>query len=207
MFASGANTSSVQVGLTGGIGVGKSTVARLFALQRVPVYESDTAAKYLMNTRQDLRHALIQLLGPKVYDANGQLNKAFMRQQVFAHASLRAKVESYVHPAVRADYEQWRKRQQTPYVVKVAALLFEQPQPTPLDLMVLICSPWQLRLKRIQARDPHLTEAQIKAIRDSQWSDSRKKKKADYILYNDEKNSLIEQVQALPFWHDLKELP
>jgi len=185
-----------QVGITGGIGSGKSIVARLFSMYDVPVYESDTEARklYLM---PEIREKVIHLLGSKSYNENMKPDTAFIAGQIYADPVKREKLNSILHPAVALHYQSWLKQQHHPYVLKVAALLFEADIAKHLDYLVLIISTQNLKEERVEKRDRFRSKDQIQKIMESQWNDEKKIPLADSILYNDEDHSLIEQVDNL----------
>lgn len=185
-----------QLGITGGIGSGKSVFARLFSLMGIPVYESDTEARNLYS-EPELREKVIALLGPEAYLSTGKPDTAAIAARIYAHPSLREKLNAILHPAVAMHYRNWLHRQRSPYVLKVAALLYEADIARQLDFTALVISPASLRKKRISLRDPHRPAEQTEAIMANQLSDEDKIKKADYLIYNDEQHSLIAQAAAL----------
>lgn len=183
----------LQIGITGGIGSGKSTVAKIFSVLGVPVYESDDEARKCYFD-PEVKQMVLALLGPEAYISDYQINKGWIAGQVFAQPILREKLNEILHPAVAAHYQKWLEHQIHPYVLKVAALLFEAQINRSLDQTILVSSPLPLRTVRIQKRDPQRTEAEINNIISSQMSDTEKRKLANGIIQNDEKHSLIMQV-------------
>lgn len=185
----------LQIGITGGIGTGKSTVARIFSILGVPVYESDDEAKNCYFDPK-VKQEVLALLGGDAYISDNQINKSWIAGQVFTRPALREKLNGILHPAVAAHYKHWLSNQKHPYVLKVAALLFEAQIYRTLDQTILVTSPLDLRIARIQKRDPQRTVAEINNIIFSQMSDDEKQNLAHGIIENDEKHSLIFQVKA-----------
>ncbi|NQZ44553.1 MAG: dephospho-CoA kinase [Flavobacteriaceae bacterium] len=140
------------VGLTGGIGSGKSTVARMFEAHGVPVYYSDKEGKRLMVESESLRQAIIGLFGDKAYDTDG-LNTRFIANLVFNDTSLLQQLNGLVHPAVREDFKKWTDRQQAPYVIQESALIFEHDMQGAYDHVIVVHAPAEERINRVVARD------------------------------------------------------
>lgn len=187
-----------KIGITGGIGSGKSTVCRVFKALGVPVYEADERAKWLTNHDPILRADIIRLLGPMAYDAAGQYNRAFVATQVFANPDLLAQLNGLVHPRVQADTQRWAEDYaHLPYVVKEAALMTAAGQGNDLDSVVVVMAPLSLRVQRIRNRDPHRSEAEIRDIINRQISDEARRELADELLVNDETQLLLPQVLRL----------
>lgn len=185
-----------QLGITGGIGSGKSVFSSIFEVMGVPVYESDTKARKLY-LRNDIREQVTGLMGKEAYLEDGKPDTAFIAEKMFGNPGLREALNAIIHPALSIHYRQWLEKQNHPYVLKVAALLFEADIARQLDFTAVVISPESLRRNRISTRDPHRSASQIEAILRSQWSDEEKIKRADLIVYNDEKHSLIEQAMQL----------
>lgn len=185
----------VKVGITGGIGSGKSTVARIFAVLGVPVYYADDASKRLMNSDATLIEAITRHFGVETY-INGVLNRSFLAAQVFNDKEKLELLNSLVHPATIRDADNWLNAQHAPYVIKEAALLFESGSYAALDYVIGVSAPYNLRLKRTQTRD-QATEEQIIARMDRQINENIKMKLCDFIVYNDEAQLLIPQVLQL----------
>ena len=187
----------IKVGLTGGIGSGKSTVAKLFEVLRVPVYYADEAAKRLMVSDPTVRQHLIEAFGPEVYDATGQLQRSYLSEKVFNDQTALDQLNNIVHPAVGRDGERWlQAHQHYPYVVKEAALLFEAGTYAALDTMVCVVAPESLRLQRVMQRDDVPASA-VRARMDKQWPQAQKAERSDHIITNDGVIPLIPQVLAL----------
>jgi len=185
----------IKVGLTGGIGSGKTTVAKIFKQLGVPIYLSDDRAKDLMLNNQFLRESLISLFGDKVI-VNGFLNRSYISSKVFDNPNELIKLNGLVHPFVQRDFDVWSASQSCNYVIKEAAIIFETGGDKLLDKILLVESPKYLKVSRIILRDI-ITEVEIHKRMSMQWSDSQKRKNADYIIKNDEKYSLVCQVLKL----------
>ncbi len=186
-----------KVGITGGIGTGKSTVCRIFSLLGVPVYDADTRAKWLTENDPEIRKSLIAKFGNEVF-ATGILNRAFLASVAFKDASSTAFLNSIIHPAVGEDFMRWTLDQaEAAYVIKEAALLYEAGTDKEMDAMIVVTTPLELRIKRILTRDTHRTETQVLDIMKRQWADEKKIALADFILFNDEEQLLIPQVLRL----------
>ncbi|CAA9291848.1 MAG: Dephospho-CoA kinase [uncultured Cytophagales bacterium] len=186
-----------QIGITGGIGAGKSTVTRIFAALCVPVYDADSRARWLMNSDPALKAALSEAFGPQTYTAEG-LNRTYLAATVFGDAGKTAQLNRLVHPRVGDDYAAWvREHAGFPYVLKEAALLFESGSYQTLDGVIAVSAPLPLRIRRVLQRDPHRTEADVAAIVARQMDEAEKMSRADYVVHNDEKTLLIPRVLDL----------
>ncbi|GAB2477727.1 dephospho-CoA kinase [Algoriphagus taiwanensis] len=185
---------ALKVGITGGIGSGKSTVCRIFHLLGIPVYSADDRAKWLMEHDYVLQSKIREEFGQQAYTQEGGLNRKYLAEQVFSDPEKVKKINSLVHPAVGLDFENWAKEQQTPYVLKEAALLFETGSASQLDKLINVSSPLKVRVARVLMRDPHRSEAQINSIIDQQMPDEKKNELADFVIKNAENKLLIPQV-------------
>ena len=185
----------IKIGLTGGIGSGKTTVANIFKQLGAPVYFSDDRAKDLMLNNQFLRESLISLFGDNVF-VNGFLNRSYISSKVFDNPNELIKLSALVHPFVQRDFDVWSASQSTNYIIKEAAIIFETGGDKLLDKILLVESPKHLKIPRIILRDT-ITETEIHKRMSKQWSDIQKRKNADYIIKNDEKCSLVNQVLKL----------
>lgn len=189
---------TLQVGITGGIGSGKSLVARIFTCLGVPAYDADSRAKRLMTTDGILIRQISEEFGNLSYDSEGGLNREYLSQRVFNDPKQLAKLNALVHPRVASDFEAWaREHEGKPYVLKEAALLFEAGSAQQLDKIIVVTAPEPMRMERIRKRDPHRTEADIKRIMASQMDEETKKSRADFIIVNDESQLIIPQVLDL----------
>ncbi len=185
----------LKVGLTGGIGSGKSLVAELFGLLGVPVLHADDTAKYLMENDAALQQDIVRTFGKEVYE-NGRLNRPFLASIVFNDPARLEKLNALVHPATIAFGNAWAARQQAPYIIKEAAIFFESGSYKEMDKMIGVSAPYELRLQRAMQRDS-ATEAEIKKRMDKQMNEEEKMSRCDYIIRNDGTVSLIEQVLEL----------
>lgn len=186
----------LKIGITGGIGSGKSTVCKVFELLDIPVFYADQVAKNLMATDPQIRETLSETFGEDSYQKDGTLNRAYLADLVFKDAEKLEKLNQIVHPAVFKAFDEWSAKQFSPYVVKEAALLFESNSYQMCNHTVLICAPEELKIKRIGKRDGS-NRTEILARMAKQMTDSEKIKLADFILINDEKQLLIPQILEL----------
>lgn len=187
----------LQIGITGGIGSGKSTVSHIFSILGIPIYDADSRAKYLMAHNKDLKQAIQKAFGEEAYLKNGELNRSFLAAQVFSDSEKVKIINGLVHPEVAKDYLQWLSEQKSPYVLREAALMIESGSHKLLDKLIAVFAPENLRIERVKKRDPQRSEAEIKAIIAKQLPEEEKLKLADFIIYNDEQHPLIPQVLAL----------
>lgn len=188
------NPSPLLIGITGGIGAGKSTVANIFQTLGIPVYSADDRAKWLMVHSKELKEAITMAFGPEAYLPDGSLNRSYLANEVFSDPETTKKINDLVHPAVKTDFEDWAARQKSPYVLKEAALLFETGSYKGLHKVINVFAPNQTRLIRVMTRDPQRTKEQIMSIMDRQLSDEEKNKLADFTIDNSDNQKLIPQV-------------
>jgi len=186
----------LKIGITGGIGTGKSTICEIFALLGVPVFYADQAAKSLMVNNSNLKQKLISTFGTATFTKKGELDTKYLANKVFNNEKALQQLNALVHPAVLADFDKWCSQQQAPYVLKEAALLIESGSYKQCDYIILVESPIALRIERLLSRDNN-TEEQIKARIASQLPDKEKAKLANFLILNDEKHLLIPQIIAL----------
>lgn len=186
---------SKMIGLTGGIGAGKTMVAKIFENLGVPVFNADDTAKQLMQTSPEIKTALIQQFGEKVYE-NGILQKAYLSSIVFSDAHQLALLNSIVHPITIQAAWDWAKLQTAPYVIKEAALLFESNAVEGLDFVIGVTAPMPLRIQRIMQRDNCTKQAAEKRMH-HQISDTIKMRLCDKVIMNDEIQLLTPQVIAV----------
>ena len=184
-----------KVGITGGIGSGKSTVAEIFKQLGVAVYSSDERAKYIMAHNEILVAKITALFGENSY-INGVLNRAYIAKRVFTNKSELEKLNEIVHPVLKSDFESWCKQQTSVYILKEAAILFESKANIGLNKVVLVTAPQDLKIERVVTRD-HSTHSEVLSRMDKQWSDEQKRDLADFEIINDEGSSLIEQVLTI----------
>ncbi|WP_187262836.1 dephospho-CoA kinase [Pontibacter beigongshangensis] len=188
----------LKIGITGGIGAGKSIVCRVFQLLGVPVYDSDARAKQVMQQNAALKDDLINTFGPDAYDTAGTLNRSYIASQVFNNPERLARLNALVHPRVATDFEQWAAAQApAPYVLKEAALMYESQAWRQMDEIITVFSPMEVRIRRLLHRDAHRTEADVRAIISRQLQEEEKIARADHIIYNDDQQLIIPQVIAL----------
>ncbi|HEX6430660.1 MAG TPA: dephospho-CoA kinase [Niastella sp.] len=185
----------LRIGLTGGIGSGKSTVAKVFEVLGIPVYYADDAARRLMNDDELLRQQITQHFGPAAYKDN-QLDRAYIAGQVFNDKAKLELMNSLVHPATIRDAEYWMSRQTTPYAIKEAALIFESGSQDQLDYIIGVSAPTPLRTLRAMKRDGS-TREQVLARMTKQIQDVIKMRLCDFVIYNDEQQAVIPQVIRL----------
>ncbi|MDF2158900.1 dephospho-CoA kinase [Algoriphagus sp. CAU 1675] len=188
------NPKPLLIGLTGGIGSGKSTVARIFQILGIPVYFADDRAKWLMNHDPILVEEIKKEFGPESFTEEGLLNREYLARTVFSDPEKVKKINSLVHPAVGKDFKSWAEQHKSPYLIKEAALIFETGSNKSLDAVINVSSPLKIRLARILMRDPHRNEAQINQIIDQQLPDEQKNELADFVIKNTDNKLLIPQV-------------
>ena len=181
-----------KIGLTGGIGSGKSTIAEIFKIFRIPVYNSDERAKALMNENPQLIKEITQIFGATIYQ-NGVLNRAELGAIVFKNPELLQQLNAVVHPAVGHDFNSWCAAQNTKYVIKEAAIIFETGIEKSLDGVIAVIAPESLRMQRVMQR-PGMTEALIKDRMKNQLSSAEIENRANWIIKNDETELVIQQV-------------
>lgn len=188
----------LKIGITGGIGSGKTTICRIFETLGIPVFYADTVAKQIMVTDEILIQGVKEAFGIESYSKDGVLNNKYIAGIVFHNAKELARLNELVHPAVFRAFDEWVKEipQSVPYVLKEAALLFESGSYKMCDQNLLVIAPEEVKIQRVMQRDG-VTAELVKARMDKQMSDEEKIKKADHIIYNNETDSLIIQVTRL----------
>lgn len=182
----------IKIGITGGIGSGKSTVANVFEVLGIPVYYADDAAKKLMNEDAALKEKLIAIFGKEIYQ-DGILNRSHLSGLVFNNPEKLAQLNSIVHPATIADAESWMQQQHSPYAIKEAAILFESGANKYVDKVIGVYAPIQLRINRVMQRD-NSTEEAVTARMNRQMEEDKKMNLCDYVITNDEQELVIPQV-------------
>lgn len=188
----------LKIGITGGIGVGKTVVSRMFALLGIPVYDSDARAKWVMRHDETLQQELIETYGAEAFTEEGDLNRTYLAKVVFNNPQRLQQLNALVHPHVRNDFFAWiAGHADKPYVIKEAALMYESEAWKQIDRMIAVYAPMDVRIKRLLLRDTHRTEEDIIAIIEKQLSEEEKMKRADDIIYNDDQQLVIPQVLAL----------
>ena len=189
----------LKVGITGGIGTGKTTACRLFEAFGVPIYYADDRAKQLMHDDAQVRAQLIHTFGATVYDDDGKLDRAYLANLVFKNEARLQQLNAIVHPAVFADGVAWQAAQaqgNALYTLKEAALLYETGSYADLDKIIVVTAPEELRIQRVVQRD-QTTEASDRARMAKQWPQAEKEQRADYLLHNTTVEALTAQVDAL----------
>ncbi|MEY3324266.1 MAG: dephospho-CoA kinase [Chitinophagaceae bacterium] len=182
----------LRVGLTGGIGSGKTTVARIFESLGIPVYNADEAAKRIMVESPAIREAITEKFGPESY-TNGELNRAHLSKIVFSDKEKIDWLNALVHPATIENATKWMQQQKAPYVIKEAALLFESGAASELDYIIGVTAPAALRIQRVIKRDQS-DPSQVKKRIDLQLEESLKLKLCDFTIVNDETSPLLSQI-------------
>lgn len=186
----------LRVGLTGGIGSGKTLVSSVFEKLGVAVYYADSAARELMNTEAELKKGIQSMFGERAYSSGG-LDRAYLAEAVFGDDEKLAGLNKLVHPAVRQDFKRWTELQAgSPYVLEEAAILFESGASEGMDLTVLVHAPVELRIERVMKRDGVSREAVLKRMA-HQFSEAQLMKLADHILVNDGNEMILPQVIEL----------
>lgn len=180
------------IGLTGGIGSGKTTVAKIIEAKGYLVYYSDVRAKEIVNDDEVLKEKIIALLGKSAYDEQGKYNRKWVAEQVFNDRDLLQKLNSLIHPAVKNDFEDWASRQTARFVFKETALLFELDLDKDCYKSILVTAGEDIRIQRVMERDGR-TYKQVKEIISKQMSEEEKIKKADFVIYNNGKLSELEK--------------
>lgn len=188
----------LQVGITGGIGSGKSLVSRIFQCLGISVYDADSRAKSLMTTDGILISQIRKVFGDLSYHADGSLNRKYLGESVFNNPEQLQTLNKLVHPRVGEDYRQWvEENGRETYVIKEAALLFEAGSAKALDKIIVVCAPEDVKVSRVLKRDPHRSEADVRAIIQNQMPDEEKRKRANYVIFNDDSQLVIPQVLSL----------
>jgi dephospho-CoA kinase len=191
------NNKALKIGITGGIGSGKTTVCRIFETLGIPIYYADDRAKALMTEDADLVKAVKNLFGDTAYLSDGTLNRALISEIAFSNPLKLNELNALVHPAVRLDGERWHNAQiGVPYTLKEAALHFESGGYKLMDKMICVVAPKDLRIERVLLRGG-LTRADIEARMSKQLPDEEKINKSDFVIYNDGQQGLIQQVMAI----------
>lgn len=188
----------LQIGITGGIGSGKSLVCKIFQSLGVPVYDADSHAKILMTTDGILVDQIKKEFGSLSYDEKGDLNRKLVSEIVFNDEAKLQKLNALVHPRVAYDYDRWlAKYVSKPYVLKEAALLFEAGSFTLLDKIIVVTAPEPMRISRVLKRDLHRSEQEVVKIIRNQMDEEEKLKRADFIVQNNETELVVPQVLKL----------
>lgn len=188
----------LQIGITGGIGSGKSLVCKIFSVLGAPVYDADSRAKAIMTTDGILVGQIKKEFGDLAYNANGSLNRSYLSEQIFQNPQQREKLNALVHPRVALDTEQWMDQQKgRAYVIREAALMFESGSYKNLDVSILVTAPDWLRMKRVLQRDPQRSEEAVRKIMEVQMPEEESKKLANFIIENNEAQLILPQIIQL----------
>ena len=183
------------VGLTGGIGSGKSTIAKAFAALGIAVFNSDEQAKALIATDAQVKERIIAAFGEEAYQ-NGEYNRAYIAQIVFNNSEKLAILNGIVHPALAKYFNQWAKKQTSPYVLKEAAILFESGSYKNCDYIITVTAPEEVRIARVMARD-HCTETQVRARMAQQWSDAQRIALSNAVIENIDLEKVKKEVRRI----------
>lgn len=182
----------IKVGLTGGIGSGKTTVSRVFSQLGIPIYEADKEARKLMENHPDIIGALIDNYGKDIY-IDKKLNREKLAGIIFEDKDELKKINGIVHPVVREDFERWSKLQQSAYVIEEAAILYESGSDSQVDFVIAVTAPEKTRIERVMKRD-NITSEQVRARINNQLPEETKVAWANFVIYNDNEQLIIPQV-------------
>lgn len=185
----------IKIGITGGIGTGKSTVCSIFKCLGIPVFDADNEAKMLYTEDESLKQCIINEFGEGVYP-NNIFDRKALAEIVFNSEEKIKRLNSFIHPMVLTRFEKWCQKQNSPYVIKEAALLIEAGSHHDLDKLILVISPIETRIQRVIKRD-HSNRVEIMKRINKQMPEEEKKKYCDYQIQNDDENLLIPQVEKI----------
>lgn len=186
----------LKIGLTGGIGSGKTLVGSVFKELGVPVYEADKEARRLMESDPTVIAGVKRLFGEAAY-TGGKLNRSYLADKVFGDDDLLTQLNNLVHPAVRKDFDSWTRRHAThAYVMEEAAILFESGGAAAMDFTVFVKAETSLRINRVMARD-QVTEAEVRKRMNRQMNDQQKELLSDFVIYNDNDSMILPQIVDL----------
>lgn len=185
----------LRVGITGGIGSGKSLVSKILKSMNFPIFNSDSEAKRIITENKELREELITLFGKEVY-SNKELNKPFLANIIFNDDIALKKVNALIHPKVRHSFEEFAAIQKSRIVFNEAAILFESGGYELMDHVILITAPEELRITRVMNRD-NVSKMEVEARMSKQWSDDQKRKLTNLEIVNDEKRPLVNQIEDI----------
>ncbi len=188
----------LQIGVTGGIGSGKSLVCRIFSVLSVPVYNADHQARWLMNNDEPLKRRIKETFGDEAFQTDGQINRAYLAGRVFDNEVELKKLNALVHPAVGKDYAQWVSgKKDKSYVIKEAALMFESGSYKALDYIINVSAPVEVRIRRVLKRDPFRKREEVEAIIDKQLSEDERIRRSDFIIQNDDQEMILPRIVGL----------
>ncbi len=183
----------LKIGITGGIGSGKSTVCRVFSVMGIPVFEADKVARKLMDTDEEIHEKLVRLFGAAVYLPDQTVNRKYLAGIVFKDPSLLAQLNEIVHPVVRKTFFDWCERQKSPYIIHEAAILFESGFYKMMDKTITVATNEDERIQRVMKRDGTTMELVKERIK-NQWSDEERIKLADFVIGNNDDQLIIPQI-------------
>lgn len=184
-----------KIGITGGIGSGKSFIATIIERMGYPVYYSDVRSKELTNSHPIIRQGLIDLVGENVF-FGGELDKKVLATAIFSNDALRLKVNQLIHPIVRQDFEDWANAQKSNLIFNEAAILFETGAYRNFDATILVYAPEELRLQRVLKRDI-ITKEEVLARMNNQLKDEEKRKMTTFQILNDGESPLLIQIENI----------
>ncbi len=185
----------IIVGLTGGIGSGKTTILKYFEAFGIPVYIADTEAKALMNRSKVIKRKLIDLFGKSAYE-DGKLNRPYLASKIFNDQMLLSKMNSIVHPKVASHFKRWLKKQEAPYIIKEVAIIFENNLESNYNYIITVVADEDLRIERVMKRDD-ASKDKILSIISNQLPDAEKIKKSDFVITNNDLSSAMTQVNEI----------
>ena len=183
----------ITVGVTGGIGSGKSIVCNIFKILGIPVFEADTVAKQLLHSNEKVKREIIRLFGAGIYSPDGMVDRKKLAEIIFNDKIQLEKVNNIVHPQVRTEYMEWLKKQNTIYVIHEAAILFESGFYKLTDFTILISAPEKQRIEWVKKRD-NLSDNQVRERIARQWPEEKKQKLASVVLHNNNKNLILPEI-------------
>ena len=185
----------IVVGLTGGIGSGKTTLSKYFESMGIPIYIADDEAKGLMTRSKVIKRKLIALFGTSAYK-HGKLNRPYLASQIFEDKKLLDKMNAIVHPKVASHFKKWLKKQTSPYVIKEAAIIFENNLENQYDYIITVVADEHLRIQRVIKRD-EASRDKIRSIMSNQLSDTEKIKKSDFVITNNDLETAKKQAYEI----------
>lgn len=183
------------IGLTGGIGSGKTTVSMMFKELGIPIYIADIEAKKLTNSSKIIKNEIIAVLGEKAY-TDGNINNKYVAELIFNDIDLLNKINNIIHPRVAEHFKKWSNNQNAPYIIKEAAILYENDGYKKCDFTILITAPFEVRIERVLKRDS-ITKGEILDRIKNQWTDAKKEKFADFLIENIHLDATLKKVKAI----------
>jgi dephospho-CoA kinase len=183
----------IKVGVTGGIGSGKSTVCLIFEKLGIPVFYADDQAKNILRNNEQVKEKIIKLFGTNAYLPSGEINKSELSSRVFNDKNALKDLNAIVHPAVKKYFDSWLAHQQSPYIIKEAAILFESGAHKEMDFIIAVAAPKDIRIQRVIKRDK-TTREQVEMRMANQLTDDDRAEKSNFVIVNDDQKLLTEQV-------------